>query len=90
MGEVIPVRLKGKLKEVVDSLVSAGIYGSKSEVIRSGIRKLGEEHGLLQKDARYHLRMLQSKAKGKSAGEVMDRLEKIGEKVWKKRQRRYA
>jgi len=46
MTDIVPVKLKGKLKELVDTLVSTGVYGSKSEVIRSGIRKVGEEHGL--------------------------------------------
>jgi putative addiction module CopG family antidote len=79
MSEVVPVRLKGKLKEIVDTLVNSGVYGSKSEVIRSGIRRLGEEHGLIATNARYHLRRLQLITKEKDAKEIMDKLDKISD-----------
>lgn len=90
MTEVVPVRLKGKLKEIVDTLVSTGVYGSKSEIIRSGIRRIGEEHGLISKGARYHIRELQSMAREKSPEETMTKLEKISEEIWKRRKKLYA
>ncbi len=90
MNEVIPVRLKGKLREIVDTLVSEGVYGNRSEVIRSGIRKIGEEHGLITKGPRQHLRELQSIAKEKSPDETMKRLEKISDEIWQKRKKLYA
>ncbi|MFQ6137015.1 MAG: type II toxin-antitoxin system ParD family antitoxin [Candidatus Hydrothermarchaeales archaeon] len=90
MAEVVPVRLKGKLKEVVDTLVSTGVYGSKSEVIRSGIRRIGEEHGLIPKGARYHIRELQSMVLEKSPEETMERLEKISDEIWEKRKKLYT
>lgn len=90
MTDVVPVRLKGKLKEVVDTLVSNGVYGSKSEVIRSGIRRIGEEHGLIQAGARYHIRELQYLAKEKSPEEIMEKLEEISDEIWEKRKSAYA
>ena len=90
MNEVIPVRLKGKLREIVETLVSEGVYGNKSEVIRSGIRKIGEEHGLIVKGPRQHLRDLQTIAKEKSPEETIERLEKISEEIWQKRKQLYA
>ena len=90
MNEVIPVRLKGKLREIVETLVSEGVYGNKSEVIRSGIRKIGEERGLIVKGPRQHLRDLQTIAKEKSPEETIERLEKISEEIWQKRKQLYA
>ncbi len=90
MSDVVPVRLKGKLKEIVDILVSTGVYGSKSEVIRSGIRRIGEEHGLISKGAGYHIRELQSMAREKSPEETMEKLEKISDEIWKRRKKLYA
>lgn len=90
MAEVVPVRLKGKLKEIVETLVSTGVYGSKSEVIMSGIRKVGEEHGLITEGSRHHLRELQAMAKGKRPEEIMEKLEKISDEIRKKRKKLYA
>ncbi len=90
MGEVVPVRLKGTLKDVVEALVSKGLYGSKSEVIRAGIRKMGEEYGLIPSEGRRHLRELQSVARKKSPLETMEKLEKISDEIWKRRKRLYA
>lgn len=90
MTDVVPVRLKGKLKEIVDILVSTGVYGSKSEVIRSGIRRIGEEHGLISKGAKYHLRELQTMARAESPEETMEKLEKISNEIWKRRKKLYA
>jgi putative addiction module CopG family antidote len=90
LNEVIPVRLKGKLREIVDTLVDEGVYGNKSEVIRSGIRKIGEEHGLITKGPRQRLRELQAMAKEKSPDETMERLEKISDEIWQKRKKLYA
>ncbi|MCS4541906.1 MAG: hypothetical protein HY929_06270, partial [Euryarchaeota archaeon] len=63
---------------------------SKSEVIRSGIRKIGEEHGLISTDARYQIKKLQSIVRKKSPDEIMDKLDKISEEIWKKRKKIYA
>jgi Arc/MetJ-type ribon-helix-helix transcriptional regulator len=90
MTDVVPVRLKGKLKEIVDTLVGTGVYGSKSEVIRSGIRKVGEEHGLISRGARYHIRELQSMVREKSPEETMEKLEKISDEIWTRRKKLYA
>ncbi len=90
MTDVVPVRLKGKLKEIVDTLVGTGVYGTKSEVIRSGIRKVGEEHGLISKGARYHVRELQSMVREQSPEETMGKLEKISDEIWERRKKLYA
>ncbi len=89
MGEVVPVRLKGKLKDVVDALVRTGVYGSKSEVIRAGIRRMGEEHGLIP-SGRQHLRVLQSMARAKSPREAMEKLDRISDEIWERRKKLYA
>jgi len=39
MSEFI-VRLKGKQEEILDNLVNAGYYNTKSEVVRAGILEL--------------------------------------------------
>ncbi len=89
MSEVVPVRLKGKLRDIVDSLVSTGVYGNKSEVIRAGIRRIGEEYGLIS-GGKYHLRALQSMAKEKTPEEAMEKLERISDEIWERRKKLYA
>jgi Arc/MetJ-type ribon-helix-helix transcriptional regulator len=89
MSEVVPVRLKGKLKDIVDDLVNRGIFGSKSEVIRAGVRKIGEEYGLISTGGRYHLRELQLMAREGPPEETMDKLEKISDEIWRRRKKLY-
>jgi len=71
MSDIVPVRLRGKLKEVVDALVKEGIYGSKSEVIRDGIRRVGEERGLITKGA-----VGERPPEARTAGDVMRTLKR--------------
>jgi len=89
MPELIHVKLKGRLQNVVDILVKEGIYKNQEDVVRSGVRMLGEEYGLIPSSARYHLRELQLKSKRKSPKEVMENLDRISSNVWKERKDAY-
>ncbi|MEA3254854.1 MAG: hypothetical protein U9Q22_03350 [Candidatus Altiarchaeota archaeon] len=89
MTEVVHVKLKGRLQNVVDILVKEGIYKNQEEVVRSGVRMIGEAYGLIPSSARYHLRELQLKSKRKSPEGVMEDLERVNSKVWKEREDAY-
>lgn len=89
MTEVVHVKLKGRLQSVVDILVKKGIYKNQEEVVRSGVRMIGEEYGLIPSSARYHLRELQLKSKRKSPKKIMEDLERVSSKVWKERKDAY-
>ncbi len=56
--ETVIVKLRGMLSEVLKRLVEMGIYETKSEAIRAGILKLGQEHGLAN-PTQYYRRKLE-------------------------------
>ena len=43
---MVSVEISGALEELLDALVSAGIYNSKSEAVRDAIRRLGDVYDL--------------------------------------------
>jgi len=45
-ARIIPVKFDGILTEILDNLVDSGLYSSKAEAIRSGLRLLIEKHDL--------------------------------------------
>ena len=71
------VDLGPKLEGVISKLVSKGRYGSKSEVIREGVRLVEEREKRLQElDLALERGLADVKAgRVKPAGEVFDRLE---------------
>ncbi len=74
---MISAELGTKLESYVGELVATGRYGSKSEVLREGVRLLQDrETQLAALDAVIERAVADSEAgKGKPADEVFDRLE---------------
>ncbi|MGY4396943.1 antitoxin ParD1/3/4 [Sphingomonas sp. UYAg733] len=70
------VNLGGQLDSVVDTLVKAGRYGSRSEVLREGVRLVQERESALERFEVEIQRGIDDIAAGRSkqADEVFDRL----------------
>lgn len=43
-SRIIPIKLDGTLLEILDDLVKSGLYSSKAEALRAGLRLLIEKH----------------------------------------------
>ncbi|MEM5869611.1 MAG: ribbon-helix-helix domain-containing protein [Candidatus Aenigmatarchaeota archaeon] len=42
--KIIPIKFDGALLELLDTLVESGLYATKAEAIRAGLRLLMEKH----------------------------------------------
>jgi len=85
----LPLRMPKKLLEEIDSLVSAGLYESRSEAIRDAARRLIESKRLLLEPYRYYrLRVEEAiKSSGKEPEEpdkVIEELREIREELWRR------
>lgn len=43
-AKIIPIKFDGALLEILDSLVESGLYATKAEAVRAGLRLLIEKH----------------------------------------------
>ncbi|MEM5879297.1 MAG: ribbon-helix-helix domain-containing protein [Candidatus Aenigmatarchaeota archaeon] len=42
--KIIPIKFDGALVEILDNLVESGLYATKAEAVRAGLRLLIEKH----------------------------------------------
>jgi len=90
MGTVaFPLRLPKKLLQEIDQLVKAGLYESRSEALRDAVRRLIETKRLLLEPYGYYRlqaeeAVLSSKIPLASPEEVIERVRKIREELWRK------
>lgn len=90
--ETIPVRLEGALVESLEELVKTGIYSSKSEAIREGLRLLSEKHGIKITPAFYFRSIVKEKVKKKKIPKKkLDKtMKEASKEAWKKERKKYG
>jgi Arc/MetJ-type ribon-helix-helix transcriptional regulator len=90
--EVIPIKFEGALVETLEQLVETGIYSSKAEAIREGLRLLGEKHGIKITPAFYFRSLVREKvSKKKVTKEELDKtIKKVSEKAWIEERKKYG
>lgn len=81
MGETkVLVKLKGVPASVLSKLVERGYYSTKSEALRAGVVRLGQEFGLVNPTEEAWMRVqseIRRTGKKASAREVLRELERI-------------
>lgn len=90
--EIIPVKFEGALVESLEQLVETGIYSSKAEAIREGLRLLSEKHGIKITPAFYFRSVVKEKvSKKKISKEKLDKIMKEASKeAWKRERKKYG
>lgn len=92
--EFIPVKFEGVLSRTLDELVNSGIYSTRSEAIREGLRLLAEKHGIKLTPAFYFSSLVRegiSKKQKHYTKEELERImEKSSKKTWKKTRKNYG
>jgi len=77
--ETVIVKLKGMAADVLNKLIETGFYTNKSEALRAGVIRLGQEYGLVDMIEYYERRLaeaLRKSGKKPTYEEVMETIEK--------------
>jgi Arc/MetJ-type ribon-helix-helix transcriptional regulator len=77
--ETVIVKLKGMAVDVLDRLIETGLYTNKSEALRAGIIRLGQEYGLVDLTEYYEKRLdeaVRKSGKRPTYEEVMETIER--------------
>ncbi|PIU58802.1 hypothetical protein COS86_07580 [Candidatus Bathyarchaeota archaeon CG07_land_8_20_14_0_80_47_9] len=78
--EKLLVRLSGAAAEVLNELVRRGYFATKSEAIRAGILRLGENFGLFKPSMRYWRELgeeIRGSARKMGHEEILEALERL-------------
>jgi len=90
--ELIPVKFEGALSRTLEELVNSGIYSTRAEAIREGLRLLAEKHGVKLTPAFYFSSLVREEVSKKhySKEELEKAMKKSSKKTWKKIRKNYG
>lgn len=77
--ETVIVKLRGMAADVLDRLIETGFYMNKSEALRAGVIRLGQEYGLVDLTGYYEKRLdeaVRKSGKRPTYEEVMGTIER--------------